>query len=109
MRADFSLFKVLTLFVVFFSACSTRKATVTLHREIAYPQSKLIKRLVWESEPSKYPGSGTDMHWWTWGIDSSIYVIDDDGANFGGPGWYAHLLKATGVPPNHKVETVNDF
>jgi hypothetical protein len=49
------------------------------------------------------------MHWWTWGIDSSIYVIDDDGANFGGPGWYAHLLKSTGIPPNHKVETVNDF
>jgi hypothetical protein len=69
----------------------------------------LIKRLVWESEPSKYAGSGTDMHWWTWGIDSSVYVIDDDGANFGGPGWYAHLLKATGVPPNHTVETVNDF
>jgi hypothetical protein len=49
------------------------------------------------------------MHWWTWGIDSSIYVIDDDGANFGGPGWYAHLLKSTGIPPNHNVETVTDF
>jgi hypothetical protein len=49
------------------------------------------------------------MHWWTWGIDSSVYVIDDDGANFGGPGWYAHLLKSTGVPPNHKLETVTDF
>jgi hypothetical protein len=60
--------------------------TLSLHREIPYPQSKLIKQLHWESEPSRYPGSGTDMHWWTWGIDSSIYVIDDDGANFGGPG-----------------------
>ena len=80
-----------------------------MHRKISYPLSKLIKELVWESEPSKYPGSGTDMHWWTWGIDSSVYVIDDDGANFGGPGWYAHLLRSKGVPPNHTVETVTDF
>jgi hypothetical protein len=49
------------------------------------------------------------MHWWTWGIDGATYVVDDDGANFGGPGWYAHVLKSTGVPPNHKVSTVTDF
>ncbi len=104
-----NLFKLLILLTLFFTACSPKVNTLSLHREIQYPQSKVIKRLVWESEPSKYEGTGTDMHWWTWGIDGSIYVIDDDGANFGGPGWYAHLLKATGVPPNHKVETVNDF
>lgn len=104
-----NLFKLLILLAFFFATCSPKSNTLLLHREIGYPKSKFIKRLHWESEPSRYPGSGTDMHWWTWGIDSSIYVIDDDGANFGGPGWYAHLLKSTGIPPNHKLETVNDF
>jgi hypothetical protein len=33
------------------------------------------------------------MHWWTWGIDDAIYVLDDDGKNFGGPINYAHVLK----------------
>ena len=79
------------------------------HRPIRYPRSTVIERLVWESQPSRYPGSGSDMHWWTWGIDGATYVVDDDGANFGGPGWYAHVLKATGIPPNHKVSTVTDF
>jgi hypothetical protein len=74
---------LLTTLIILLAVCSPKQATLTLNREIKYPQSKLIKRLVWESEPSRYPGSGTDMHWWTWGIDSSIYVIDDDGANFG--------------------------
>jgi hypothetical protein len=101
--------KLLIVFACFIAACSPKSNTVTHHRDIPYPQSKLIKGLVWESEPSKYPGSGTDMHWWTWGIDGAVYVIDDDGANFGGPGWYAHLLKSTGIPPNHKVETVTDY
>ena len=103
------ILKTVSLSILLFVACSPKVAKLPLHRPISYPQSKLIKRLVWESEPSKYPGSGTDMHWWTWGIDSSIYVVDDDGANFGGPGWYAHVLKSTGIPPNHKVETVTDF
>jgi hypothetical protein len=49
------------------------------------------------------------MHWWTWGIDDAIYVLDDDGKNFGGPMNYAHVLKVTGIPPDHKVETVTDF
>jgi hypothetical protein len=98
------------LFTVLFSCSIHRKAVpIKYHRPLPYPQSNLIKKFEFTSEPSRYPGSGTDMHWWTWGIDSSVYVIDDDGANFGGPGWYAHLLKSTGVPPNHKVETVNDF
>jgi hypothetical protein len=103
------ILKTVSLSILLFVACSPKVATLPLHRPISYPQSKLIKGLVWESGPSKYPGSGTDMHWWTWGIDSSIYVVDDDGANFGGPGWYAHVLKSTGIPPNHKVETVTDF
>jgi hypothetical protein len=102
-------FKPVTLLLLLFAACSPKEPTVKSHRVIAYPESKLIKSLVWQSEPSKYPGSGTDMHWWTWAVDSSVYVIDDDGANFGGPGWYAHLLKSKGIPPQHKVETVTDF
>lgn len=92
-------------------SCSQQEepSATKYHRRILYPESKLIEKLEFISKPSRYPGSGTDMHWWTWGIDSNIYVVDDDGANFGGPGWYAHLLRSTGVPPNHKVETVNDF
>ena len=103
------LSKSCLLWILIFYACSLNPVTQIHHRQIPYPQSKMIKRLLWESQPSKYKGTGSDMHWWTWGIDSSIYVIDDDGANFGGPGWYAHLLKTKGIPPNHKVETVNDF
>jgi len=91
------------------AACTQKEVNSELHRNILYPESKLIKALVWESEPSRYPGTASDMHWWTWGIDSIVYTIDDDGANFDGPPWYAHLLKSKGVPPNHKVETVNDF
>ena len=103
------LFRIAALVIVLLTACTRKDTTMQLHRKIPYPESKLIESLLWESEPSKYPGSGTDMHWWTWGIDGNVYVIDDDGANFGGPGWYAHLLRSTGIPPNHKVETVNDF
>lgn len=80
-----------------------------LHRPIAYPHSTIIDRLEWVSAPSRYPGSGSDMHWWTWGIDGATYVVDDDGKNFDGPGFYAHVLKSTGVPPNHTVSTVTDF
>ena len=101
--------KTIFLFVLLSWCCSPQQGTLSPRRNIPYPESKIINRLIWESEPSKYEGTGTDMHWWTWGIDGSIYVIDDDGANFNGPGWYAHLLKSTGIPPNHKVETVTDF
>jgi hypothetical protein len=74
-----------------------------------YPASDLIESFRWTSEATRYPGSGSDMHWWTWGIDDAIYVLDDDGKNFGGPINYAHVLKVTGIPPKHKVETVTDF
>jgi len=99
--------KLLLLIItsIFFSCSKPNK----YHREMPYPESDLITSFEWTSEPHKYPGTGSDMHWWTWGIDSALYVLDDDGANFGGPSNYAHLLKATGTPPNHKVETVNDF
>ncbi len=90
------------------SACSSKKQ-LNYHREIKYPESKLIEKIEWTAAPSKYPGTGSDMHWWTIGKDSAVYIIDDDGSNFGGPDTYAHVLKITGVPPKHKVETVTDF
>ena len=89
-------------------AC-TEQAPPLFYRKLPYPPSQLIEKLEWSSTPYRYPGTGSDMHWWTWGIDDAIYVVDDDGANFGGRAWYAHVLKATGIPPQHKVETVTDF
>ena len=74
-----------------------------------YPKSDLIEKLEWVSKPYKYPGTASDMHWLTWGIDDAIYSLDDDGDNFGGRYWYAYILKVTGMPPNHTVESLIDF
>jgi ligand-binding sensor domain-containing protein len=74
--------------------------------EHAIPESDLIASFKWNLEPSRYPGSGSDMHWWTWGTDDAIYVLDDDGKNLGGPINYARVLRVNGTPPDHKVETV---
>lgn len=79
------------------------------HRTIDYPESTLIDSLRWTSQPQRYPGTNSDMHWWTWHSDSAIYIADDDGRNFNGPGFYAHVLKIEGIPPNHTVSTVTDF
>ncbi len=76
---------------------------------VQYPKSKLIKKFEWINAPTKYPGSASDMHWWTWGMDDNIYILDDDGENFGGRYWYAHILKASGMPPNLTVEILTDF
>jgi len=89
--------------------CNKKHEPKSFHREILYPQSKLIKSFTFTSEPYRYPGSGTDMHWWTWGIDGNVYVIDDDGSNFSGQSWYAHLLKVSGIPPHHTVEEITNF
>jgi hypothetical protein len=99
-------FLILFFFVL---ACKIQESKMYLHREIQYPQSRYIKSLTFKSEPYRYPGTGSDMHWWTWGVDGSTYVIDDDGSNFGESSWYAHLLKTTGIPPHHKVEQINNF
>jgi len=93
--------------LVFFSYTQTPKSEY--HRQMPYPESDLIEKFEWTSEPSKFSGTASDMHWWTWGIDDAIYTLDDDGDNFGGRYWYAHILKVTGTPPNHKVETLTDF
>lgn len=81
----------------------------SFYRPLPYPISTYITDFKWVDEPSRYPGTNSDMHWWTWGDDSALYVVDDDGKNFGGPDTYAHLLKCTGIPPTHKVTTVTDF
>lgn len=78
-------------------------------RTLYYPPSELLAGLEWTGEPYHYPGSGSDMHWWTWADDDAIYTVDDDGSNFGGPWHYAHLLKVTGMPPDHVVTPVSQF
>ena len=98
------------MFSVFMiTACTTNKKEKVFHRKINYPSSTLIDSLTWTSSPSRYPGTNSDMHWWTWADDNNIYIVDDDGKNFGGPDYYAHVLKISGVPPNHSIETITDF
>jgi hypothetical protein len=93
------------------NSCKTKEKirTINYHRPMPYPQSDFITDFTFTAPPSRFKGTGTDMHWWTIGQDSAIYIADDDGENFGGPSNYAHLLKITGIPPFHKVETVTDF
>jgi len=76
-------------------------------RLLYYPSSDLLAGLEWTGEPTRYPGSGTDMHWWTWGDDDALYFVDDDGSNFGARWHYAHFLRATGTPPNFTLEEVS--
>lgn len=78
-------------------------------RQVPAPQSTVFSGLEFTGPAVKYPGSGTDMHWWTWGADGEIYVVDDDGSNFGLPWNFAHLLRVTGMPPDHKVEEISRF
>jgi hypothetical protein len=103
--------KILQILLIKTLFCSNLYSQVSqsYYRVLPYKQSSFIKKLTWISSPHRYPGTNSDMHWWTWGSDSAIYVVDDDGKNFGGPDHYAHLLKCTGIPPNHQVETVTDF
>jgi hypothetical protein len=62
-------------FLIVLSCSEQKKATTTTyHREIPYPKSDLIESFEWTAKPYKYPGTGSDMHWWTWGIDDAIYV-----------------------------------
>lgn len=95
--------------IVLLISCTKSDQQVKLHRAMPYPMSSLIDSMRWTSDPSRYPGTNSDMHWWTWSIDSAVYIVDDDGKNFDGPSHYAHVLKITGIPPNHTVETVTDF
>ncbi len=78
-------------------------------RKLPYPPSEILSGLEWLDEPMKYPGTASDMHWWTWGADDALYVIDDDGFNFAGEKSFSHLLRVTGIPPDHKVESIRTF
>ncbi|MCS6846116.1 MAG: DUF4185 domain-containing protein [Anaerolineae bacterium] len=78
-------------------------------RRLYYPPSQIVRGFEWTAPASKYPGTGSDMHWWTWADDDAIYCVDDDGANFGSPFNFANLLRVTGIPPNHTVELVSQF
>ena len=97
--------------LIIFSSCNYQKHTsnTKIHRAIRYAQSDLIEKFEFIGAPYRYPGTGSDMHWWTWAADNTLLVADDDGENFDGPSNYAHLLRITGIPPHHKVETVSDF
>lgn len=97
------------VFSILLVCVSCNKTQTSFYRKLPYSQSEFIEKLEWTSEPYRYPGSGSDMHWWTWGIDDAIYTVEDDGKNFGGKDWYAHVLRVTGIPPNHIVETTTDF
>ncbi|MDX2195896.1 MAG: hypothetical protein NW207_05720 [Cytophagales bacterium] len=101
---------ILSSCIIFWSCSKQAKiSNISYHRPLPYPESDLIAKFEWTASPSKYPGTGSDMHWWTWGVDDAIYVVDGDGQNFDKKSNYAHLLKVTGTPPEHKVEEVNDF
>ena len=78
-------------------------------RLLPYPQSRTFSGLEWTGVPEWYPGTGSDMHWWTWGYDDNLYIIDDDGFNFDNPSSYSQLLVVSGTPPNHKIKLVNLF
>ncbi|MGH2618636.1 MAG: DUF4185 domain-containing protein [Thermomicrobiales bacterium] len=82
---------------------------VVTQRQLPYPRSESIAGLEWLAPAVKYPGSGTDMHWQAWGADGALYVVDDDGENFGLPWNFAHLLRATGTPPDIHLEEISAF
>lgn len=78
-------------------------------RVLPYPRSTVLDGLEWLGPAQKYPGTGSDMHWHAWGDDDALYFVDDDGANFGLPWNFAHLLRATGTPPDIHLEEISAF
>jgi hypothetical protein len=63
----------------------------------------------WDGEPSRFPGTQSDMHWWMWSADGDLYTVDDDGRNFGSPWNFAQLMRVQGTPPEHEVSLVTQF
>ncbi len=80
-----------------------------IERTVPYPRSRIIAGLEWQGSARRYPGTGSDMHWHTWGDDDALYFVDDDGKNFGLPWNFAHLLRATGTPPDFRLEEISSF
>jgi hypothetical protein len=74
-----------------------------------FRRSEVIRGLDWSGGPERFPGSGSDMHWYAWGSDDALYIVDDDGRNFGNEWNFAHLLRVTGTPPDHTVEEISRF
>ena len=67
------------------SAAAKQAGDVPLNpRVLMYSRSTLIDRLEWTGPAHKLPGTASDMHWHAWGADGALYVVDDDGENFGG-------------------------
>lgn len=87
---------------------STTVATTTA-RPLPYPRSTILAGLEWLAPATAYPGTGSDMHWHAWGDDGALYLVDDDGDNFGRPWNFAHFLRATGTPPDIHLEEITDF
>lgn len=75
-------------------------------RPLPYPAHPDFGSFRWTSEPHKYPGTGSDMHWWAWRSDGALIVVDEDGRNFDGPWCFGHVLEVTGAPPNHTVREI---
>ncbi len=78
-------------------------------RPLPYPASEVLAGLEWTSEPHRYPGIESDMHWQTWAADDSIYSVDGDGNFFGGKDYYVSLSRITGTPLNHRIELITQF
>ena len=74
-----------------------------------FRKSRDFGRWRWTTAAERYPGSGSDMHWCTAARDGGVFFVDDDGENFGGPWNFAHLLRARGTPPHHRLEPVSRF
>lgn len=72
-------------------------------------RSAILGGLAWTGPAVKHPGTGTDMHWFSWAADGALYVVDGDGRNFGQPWSFGHLLRVTGRPGALHVEEVSRF
>ena len=72
-------------------------------RRLPYPNSTVVSDLEWLAPASRYPGTNSDMHWWTWSADGSLLLVDEDGRNFGSDRSNKNLLKVTGTPPDYKI------
>lgn len=78
-------------------------------RPLPCPASHVLSGLTWTSEPHRYPGIHSDMHWQTWGADDVLFSVDGDGAFPGAKDYYGSLARITGTPPDHRIELVTQF
>lgn len=81
-------------------------ATAAHPRPLPVPAHADFGSFRWTSSPHRYPGTGSDMHGWTWAADGSVIVVDEDGRNFDGPWCFGHVLQVHGRPPDHTVREI---